>query len=271
MSLSRKGLVCAFGVILLAGAGIAINRLAYELNPLNKPFFTIDAEVPGTEVYFRDKLLGVVPLQLSKKDCLGLGLIESSNAILDDDGWGEGIPFSDLASNTYRRVMLKVPPRVESGYFVYETRWGLRTKNGQCYLETNSIRSTMMSKSKWPKGFSLQIDLPATATITDQFLNVTASLTNSSTNVIAGLRPQLEMHWGTFDVQWQGRKCKKFPLPGEWGTIKPGQSLDYSTQIPVPKTPGDYSVFATFFQFKDETTDYGAFSSYTDSKLLRVR
>lgn len=269
MSPSKKLFTCVLGVALFAACWIGMAHLRRD--PLNEPFYMVDADVPGTETYFRDKLLGVAPVHLSKNECLAMGLIASTNAFVDSDGWGEGIPFNDLSSNTYMRVMYKVPAYLESNYFIYETPWGLRTKNAGGYKCTNGFQSIMMSKSRWPKGFSVQIDVPSTASVTNNFLKVTASLTNLSTNVIAGFRPQLEMHWGTLDVQWLYRNCMKFPLPNEWGTIHPGQSLKYEMRIPVPKSPGDYSVFATFDQFKDETSGYGAFGSDTDSHLLHVR
>lgn len=270
MNASRKPMFFLLVAIVFAAGWIGIAYLRKD--PLSKAFYLVDSDVPGTEIYFRDRLLGTVPVWLSKRECLNLRLIESTNVFLDTDGWGEGIPFSDLSSNTHMRVMFKAPSLVESNYFIYETPWGTRTKNGGGYLYTNGIRSIMMSKSEWPKGFSIQIDLPKNIAVTEESVKITAFVKNAGTNLIAGLRPQLTVLCRTFDVQWQNCECHKFSLPGEWSQIGPGQMMNFAVNLPIPKAAGDYSVFATLDLFEDKTTEnlaYGSF--YTDSKLLHIR
>jgi hypothetical protein len=106
----------------------------------------------------------------------------------------------------------------------------------------------------------------------DKPLKVIVSVTNNGIAPYRGFRPEIELLWKTFDVQWHQRSHKTFKLPADWANIAPGQTLQTTVEIALPATAGDYSVFAVFNLFQNEKDDYlvGHGSVYSDSKLLRL-
>jgi hypothetical protein len=230
----------------------------------------IDAQIPGTEVYFRGKLLGKTPLVLSKADCAAVGLPVTAGRIFDLDGWGEGVAFHDPKTNSDPRLMFKVPASDASSFLTYDTPWGSRTKMGGGWDLPNGIRSKFMSRGQNGIGVLVNINFNAKPDPSDKFLKISVSATNSGAVAYSGFRPEIEVLWGTFDVQWQRRSHQRFPLPDEWASIVPGQTLRTTVEIPVPAAAGDYSVFATLNVFQNKSDDYlaGHGSVYSDSKLL---
>jgi hypothetical protein len=237
---------------------------------LANAYRVIDAEIPGTEVYFRDKLLGKTPLILSKADCAALGMPVTSGTRLDMDGWGEGLCFEDPTTNSYPRLMYKVPSSSAGSFLTYQTPWGSRTKMGGAVLPSNGLRAIFMPRGQ-NVGVDINIDFNSQSDPAQKLLKVKLSITNGGSSAYVGFRPEVELHWGTFDVQWQHRSHKTFPLPAEWANIAPGQTLQTTVEIPLPEVAGDYSVFATFDLFENEKGDnLGDGSGYSDSKLLHV-
>jgi hypothetical protein len=232
----------------------------------------IDAEIPGTEVYFREKLLGKTPLILSKADCASFGLPVTPDTLVDSDGWGEGLPFEDPTTDFHPRLMHKVPSSHASSFLNYETPWGLRTKLSGGWALPNGFRSKFMSRGQNGVGVVVNIDFNSQPNPTDKLLQVNVSVTNSGSRPYGGFRPEIELLWGTFEVQWQHRAHKTFALPAEWAKIEPGQMLHTIVEFPLPETAGVYSVFATFNVFQNEENSLliGHGSVYSDSKLLRV-
>lgn len=233
----------------------------------------IDAEIPGTEVYFRDKLLGKTPLILSKADCAAFGLPVAPGTLVDSDGWGEGLSFHDPPTNSDPRLMYKVPSNHASSFLTYETPWGLRTKMSGGWDLRNGFRSRFMSRGQNGIGVIVSIDFNTKPDPSQKSLKVNVSVTNSGSAPYRGFRPEIELLWGTFDVQWQHRSHKTFALPAGWANIAPGQTLQTTVEIPLPAAAGDYSVFATLNVFQSESGNYlvGQGSVYSDSRLLRVR
>ncbi len=97
--------------------------------------------------------------------------------------------------------------------------------------------------------------------------------TNNGTSTYSGYRPEVELYWGTFDVQWEHRSHKAFALPADWAKMSPGQSRQKVVELPLPAA-GDYSVFATLDVFRNEKGEnlylVGAGSGHSDAKLLHV-
>jgi hypothetical protein len=106
----------------------------------------------------------------------------------------------------------------------------------------------------------------------EKLLKVNVSVNNQGNIAYSGARPEPQVLWGTFDVQWDRRSGKTFPLSTEWANLAPGQTLQTTVEIPLPEASGDYSVFALFSLFQKEKTDQlvGLGSVCSDSKLLRM-
>src|SRR4051812_12767346 len=86
-------------VVIVVGWKVPAWYQRWQAARLASAYRLIDAEIPGTEVYFRDKLLGKTPLILSKTDCAALGLPVTSGTCVEMDGWCEGLCFDDPTTN----------------------------------------------------------------------------------------------------------------------------------------------------------------------------
>jgi len=105
----------------------------------------------------------------------------------------------------------------------------------------------------------------------EKVLKVNVSASNQGNFAYNSSRPDLQMLWGTFDVQWDHRSGQRFPLPADWTNLAPGQTRQTTVEIPLPAATGDYSVFAILNFYQNEKNDQGGLGSvYSDSKLLRV-
>jgi hypothetical protein len=236
---------------------------------LANAYRVIDAEIPGTEVYIHDKLLGKTPLILSKADCAAVGLPTSPATRVGFDGWAEGLPFEDPTTNSYPRLMYKVPSSHASLFMTCETPWGLRTKlNGAMGLSNGSSTYFM---PRGANGVIVSINFNSQPDPSQKVLKLNMSVINQGNSAYSSSQPSLQMLWGTFDVQWDHRSGKKFPLPADWKSLAPGQTLQTTVEIPLPDAPGDYSVFAILNFFQNEGNGpVGLGSVYSDSKLLRM-
>ena len=94
--------------------------------------FTIDSEVPGSEVFFGGQKLGTVPITLSSNDLVRLGI---PNPRVDTNFWFTPDPKGWALSGTSKEgnperaeFMYLVPEKVRSDYVSFETQWGSRTK-----------------------------------------------------------------------------------------------------------------------------------------------
>ncbi len=257
--------------LILAGWRASTWYQQWQSARLANAYRLIDTEIPGTEVYFRDKLLGKTPLILSKADCAAIGLPVAAGTSIDFDGWGEGVAFHDPTTNSDPRLMFKVPAGDASLFLTYETPWGSRTKSAGGWYLPNGFRSKFMARGQ--DGIAVSIDFNPKPDPAERLLKVKVSVTNSGAIAYRGFRPEVELLWGTFYVQWQRRSGKTFKLPADWADIAPGQTLQTTVEIPLPASAGDYSVFATLHVFQNEKDDYlvGVGGGYSDSKLLHVR
>jgi len=258
--------------LILAGWRASTWYQQWQSARLANAYRLIDTEIPGTEVYFRDKLLGKTPLILSKADCAAIGLPVAAGTSIDFDGWGEGVAFHDPMTNSDPRLMFKVPAGDASLFLTYETPWGSRTKTAGGWDLPNGFRSKFLSRGQNGIGVIVNIDFDPKPDPAEKLLKVKVSVTNSGRNPYTGFRPEVELHWGTLDAQWQRRSHKTFKLPAEWRNIAPGQTLQTEVEIPSPGATGDYSVFATLNLFQNAKDNYlaGTGSVYSDSKLLHV-
>src|SRR6266487_1848733 len=108
--LSRRiiaAIVAALSLIAIIVVGLKVPTWyqQWQAARLANAYRLIDAEISGTEVYFREKLLGKTPLILSKADCAAFGLPVTPGMLLDSDGWGEGLSFHDPTTNSDPRLM----------------------------------------------------------------------------------------------------------------------------------------------------------------------
>jgi hypothetical protein len=153
-------LVLLTALLPLGWGGIAWYR-HWQTATLANAYRLIDCDVPGTEVYFREKRLGTVPLILSQRDCVTLGLPVSLGTTIDVDGWGEGVAFHDPATNTNNRLMYRVPSSAAPAYLSFETPWGSRTKMGGGRELPNGFRARFLSRGQDGIGVVVRLDFPA--------------------------------------------------------------------------------------------------------------
>ncbi len=238
---------------------------------------TIDSEVPGTEVYLYGQKLGTVPLNLSSDQLQKLGLPDPSidtNAVLDSDGWGEGLIIRRIREQDNVRLLLHAPHEARADYLSIETPWGTRSKGGGGSIPApNTFRSHLMPVTN-AEGLALSIEIPPFVSRNQtNAWTVTATLTNSGSVTITGYRPQLRVLYGTFQTHWQRRIHKTVSLPSEWASITPGAMLEYKVQLDNPILSEDYSVFVVYSLHTDPNSAslVGSGSVYSESQLLRVR
>lgn len=271
--IKRVCLVFAIGAFALAAWKAPTWYARYQAYRIARAYRLIDADVPGTEVFLRDKLLGTTPLILSRSRCAALGLPTTPDSFVDHDGWGEGILMCDPKTEAQTRLMLKVPPTETAKYLHYETPWGTRTKQRGGLIFPNGAHSAFQPGTQNGKTLDVSLTFNSSPAAADQTLSVTVRVINPTPAPVTGFRPSLMFLWGTLDVNWQSRFTREFPLPPEWSTIPAGKSLETVVEIPLPTAPGDYSLFGTFHHFvaRSGNTLAGNGSRYSDSKLFHIR
>jgi hypothetical protein len=235
--------------------------------------FTIDCDVPGTEVWLDGRRLGVVPLKLTKNELVALGVPARVPGTLQSplklDGWKEGLFFGE-EDERETKLMFRVPDAVAANYLAIETRWGRRTKVSRGQFGAEGVRAEMSAASE-ADGLAVSLGpLPAVKR-GDATAPVKVTITNTGGATLSGYRPQLTVHWGTFDTPWGRRTKKEVSLPADWSSFGPGQARSFSVDIPVPTVAEDYSVFVTFHLFQSPEGNVGTTGGYSDSRLLRVR
>jgi hypothetical protein len=257
--------------------GLLVRNDAFATN--QEAAVVIDSDVPGTKVYLRGQLLGVVPVQLSHVRLAELSLKclppEASSTGVEFDGWGEGVFFGDEDQDE-TKLMFQVPDAQSESYLNIQTPWGRRTKvgGGSSGRDPNQKLSPLKA-NMFPvgrDGLRLQLSMPGTVPLYAKSVNIDVSLTNVNPSEVTGYRPEIMLLWGTFDTPWRCRSNQTFPLPPAWSKIAAGQTLKTSIEVTPPSVAEDYSFFAVFNLFaKEQGNNLKMGSVYSESHLLRVR
>ncbi|MDB5307177.1 MAG: hypothetical protein JWO38_1379 [Gemmataceae bacterium] len=267
-------------------AGLAVGRLLPRtfstetpVTPVTRPSVVavIDAEIPGTKVFHRGQLLGEVPLELTRERLAELGLdLTRPNYVgsLDHDGWGEALIFGEMDEDELK-LMLQVPDAEADRFLGVETPWGRRTKMGPWKGPGGEEPRRVLAyfqKAQEADGLRFRVGLP------DRVRRGTKAVVELSCEiagpaVVTGRRPHYRLLWGGFDTPWRRRVClEDQPLPVEWATIAPGQTVRATFEMDVPPVAGDYSVFAVLhYDEPAEGAKRTRGGTYSNSRVLRVR
>jgi hypothetical protein len=238
----------------------------------------IDCAVPGTEIWIENQKLGVVPLRLSTRQLSALGMspppqVNSGPFFTwpNDDGYGEGL-FDGTEDERETKIMFCVPASAAPRFLEIETAWGRRTKLGG---GQGLAREWRMDLRPVVNSSGMQVSLAPLPVVGRgaKSIGIQATVTNSGTSTASGMRPEIEVFWGTFHTPWRRRSTQVMDLPQQWSSFAPGVSRTTTIQIPVPNVSEDYSVFANFYLFVDSqgSTLAGDGGVYSNSRLLRVR
>jgi hypothetical protein len=270
-----KPATISFLCALLAACTLSCDRPKDQVQYKETDGITLDADVPGTEVYLADKRLGTVPVTLSAKELARLGVPNprlDTNAFLNSDGFGETVFVAGTGKDS-ERFMFLVPKRERSNYVPVETPWGLRTRH--CGGNFNPGKSFRVYCAKVVQGDGLSLQLEALNPVTSNKApwKLKVTLVNHSPQALKGFRPSIKICHSQAGPRWSHKGPTEVTLADDWTTIRPSQSLQTEISIGSPETNGDYGLYVIFSLFKDATSNYLAGDGwcYSNTKLLSVR
>ncbi|HTX22308.1 MAG TPA: hypothetical protein VMD27_10705 [Candidatus Aquilonibacter sp.] len=225
--------------------------------------FTIDSEVPGSEVFFGGQKLGTVPVTLSSNDLMRLGIPNprvDTNLYLTSDPKGVAVSGINAQGKPERiEFMYLVPEKVRSDYVSFDTQWGTRTKPWG-WSADHSFRKYVSARFRSVFGELVENSLSLKMEVIDMSATngpwkLKAVLTNHSTQVITGFKPAIQVSQSRKIGKngWESGTPDVVELPKEWASINPGQSLETNLQFSPDGIPGDYDLSMSFFLFKDKT------------------
>jgi hypothetical protein len=236
---------------------------------------TLDADVPGTQVFLAEKPLGTVPVTLSAKALASLGVPNprlDTNLVFNSDGFGETV-FVCQGGTEFKRFTFLVPARVRADYVPMETPWGLRTKHDGASSYPGKSFQVNCARAIRHDGLSLTLEAPHPVSDGKEPWKLKATLMNHGLRAITGFRPSLMICRSAFCPPWNRRGPSEPTLSKEWASIGPGQSLETELSLDPPDTRGDYGIYVIFSLFKDATSNYLAGDGwcYSNTKLLSVK
>jgi hypothetical protein len=259
---------------LLLVCAASCNRHQDETRYKETDGITLDADVPGTEVYLRAERLGTVPVTLSAKELARLGIPNprtDTNTLLNSDGFGESVFIAGTGKDVDRFTYL-VPERMRTNYVPMETPWGIRTRHaGGSFNPQKSFR-VYCAKALGRDGLSLKLD-PVESVWTNRGpWKYRVTLSNHGAQPIRGFRPSI-MICRSFYSPRSTIGPGEVALPKQWASIDPGQSLQTEVTVGPTDVIGDYGIYAIFSLFKDPTNNIliGDGWRYSNTRLLSVR
>jgi hypothetical protein len=207
----------------------------------------IDADVPGTRVFYGEHDLGAVPVRLTGSELTDLGLprTDSERVILESDGWGEGL-FLGIEDEVEHKIHFMAPnPEL---YFVAQTPWGSRTRTSG---------GSMSMDRNW---FKVKLDTRASEIVdvrlkllgrTENGLSVGVTATNTSEQGFSGHLPELLFQWGSMHTPWRTRSRHEAPLPDEWSRLDPNEERSTVIDLPLSTSSEGFSLFCVMHLFED--------------------
>lgn len=209
----------------------------------------IGADVPGTKVFYRDRLLGTVPVSLSAADLKSLGLpaCDGKDVILESDGWAEGLFLGREDKEEHKIHFLAPDP---SPYLVAQTPWGPRSKIGGRTGGGNLTEINLFRRDSAPVAVALE---PAERTPEGLTIRVTARAGVAQS--IKGHRPELLFQWGGMDTPWRKRRSHTVKLPPEWASFSSRETETIVVTLPLKESAEGVSLFCVLDIFKEPEGD----------------
>jgi hypothetical protein len=271
MKLSVIPLLCA----LLAACAASCRGHKEQTRYNDTDGVTLDADVPGTEVYLAEKKLGTVPVTLSAKELARLGVPNprlDTNVILNSDGFGETVFIGGIAKDS-ERFMFLVPKSVRSDYVSVETPWGIRTRHSGGSFDPRKSFRVNCAKVIRRDGLSLQLEALNPISSNGAPWKLRVNLLNHSPQAIKGFRPSIKICHSQVGPRWAHRGPSEVALPDEWASIDPGKSHQTEISVDPPDAQGEYGIYLIFSLFKDTTSAYlaGGGWCYSNTRLLSVK
>jgi len=265
-------LICGF----LAACEVSCNDHKDRLQHRNTDGITLDADVPGTEVYLAEQKLGTVPVTLSATRLASLGVPNprtDTNAILNSDGFGETVNVIGVTGTESKCFMFLVPANVRSNYISVETPWGGRTRHTGGSIEPGKSFRVNCAKVIGRDGLSLHLNTLNPISSNAEPWKLRVSLTNHGPQSIKGFRPSLKICHSQLGKRWAHRGPREVNLPAEWASLDPGKAFHTDISIDPPEAQGDCGAYLIFSLFKDETSNHlaGQGWCYSNTILLSVR
>jgi hypothetical protein len=259
--------------LLVAGA-TSCNRHKEQTQYKETDGITLDADVPGTEVYLRAERLGTVPVTVSAKELARLGIPNprtDTNTLLNSDGFGESVFVGGTGKDVDRFTYL-VPQRVRTNYVSMETPWGIRTRHaGGSFNPQKSFRVNC-AKVVGHDGLSLRLDPVDPVSTNRGPWKYRVTLSNHGAQAIRGYKPSIRICRSFFSPR-SAIGPGEVALPNEWASIDPGKSLHTEVSVGPTDARGDYGLYAIFSLFKYPTNNLLAGDGwcYSNTRLLSVK
>jgi hypothetical protein len=256
----------AAGIIFLASCDSGSTPIPGSSETVPFEGVYLDADVPGTKVYFQDRLLGEVPVRLSGTELAALGLprVDGKNAILEYDGWGEGV-FIGKEDVREHKIHFIAPGK--NLYSAAQTPWGIRSRHGggQSSMERNYIKAFL--KRHDAEQLLLQIEPRNTSVAANQNYTVQVTVSNPSASTVSGYKPEVMFLWGSMDTPWRRRCMHTVQLPPHWGHNPPGAEHTISLDLPPLGFQTGVSMFCvmSLYESSDGNTLAGQGGIYSGS------
>lgn len=216
-----------------------------DLSKVPEGGVVIDADVPGTRVFYGQQDLGAVPVRLTGADLVALGLpgTDSKRVILGSDGWGEGL-FWGIEDEVEHKIHFMGPnPEL---YFVAQTPWGSRSRTSGGSMDRNWFKVKLDTRAS--EILSVRLKLLGRA---DDGLSVGVTATNTSRQAFSGYRPELLFQWGTMHTPWRHRSRHETPLPDEWSRLDPNEERSTVINLPLRRSSEGFSLFCVMHLFEN--------------------
>lgn len=225
--------------------------------------------VPGTQIYYRELLLGELPFTLSTDLTDRLG-IPFPSRVPETDGWRGGIRLS-TDSNSEIEFLLRVPDTDADQYQTVETPWGRRNSVDIIDYEGNTI--TVNAHDRIKNGVLFQVSV-ANSHITrrDEKIALELRCENLGNTTYYGKDPYMFILWGTYEVPWTRRNMHEENLTEEWQRLHPGDVLQHTVFLETPNVNGNFCVWAVL-DINDEESSFrnDAFFGISNKVMFRVR
>lgn len=221
---------------------------------------TLDSEIPGSEVYFGGKRIGVVPVSLSAAVLKRLGV---PNPRLDTNSWLASSPNSvfvdTLNKGQSEGFEFVAPIQVRSDYVSVQTKWGMRTRligasGDQDHNKFIQVRFDSVFYELVRNSLGLKMEVVDMSAPTGPW-KLKAVLSNHSTNVIKGFEPMMSVssRMKLGENGYGSGNHNEIKLPPEWASINPGQSLETNIDFIPDTEKGDYDFAIGFYLFKNSS------------------
>jgi hypothetical protein len=233
----------------------------------------VDAVVPGTQVFWRDRLLGTCPVQLGVADVEAMGLspqrLRSKEAV-SYDGYCQFLVVADEFEQK-AHLMYRVPDDLRDRYLTIETPWGWRSKHACGQVGDDGVRADMALAIRSRCRMALRVTCEPASCLPGETVAVSFEATNHGDFLIVGENPRLSILCHPIVVGTRGLPLNRVELPATWSRFKAGEVRHHVVTLVAPTEPGHYSVFGIFALNETEESEAIVNAAvYSDSRMLTV-